>query len=96
MEFQVCIWFGDSADDSSLAMDFIPEVLDFGAFDRLVRDDSKKRYWLALAKLMAREWFTRRWVVQEMALAGKAIVHCGSRMISWPDMATAAALFGTY
>ena len=71
-----------SADDSNLTMDFIPEVLDFGAFDRLVRDDSKKRYWLALAKLMAREWFTRRWVVQEMALARKAIVHCCSRMIS--------------
>jgi hypothetical protein len=92
----VCIWLGDSADDSNLAIDFIPEVLDFGAFDRLVRDDSKKRHWLALAKLMAREWFTRRWVVQEMALARKATVHCGSRIISWPDMATAAALFGTY
>lgn len=92
----VCIWLGSSADDSDLAVDFISEVLDFGAFDRLVRDDSKKRHWLALAKLMAREWFTRRWVVQEMALAQKATVHCGSRAISWPDMAAAAALFGTH
>jgi hypothetical protein len=91
----VCIWLGDSADDSNLAMDFIPEVLDFGAFDKLIRDNSKKLHWLALAKLMAREWFTRRWVVQEMALARKATVHCGSRIISWPDMAAAAALFGT-
>jgi hypothetical protein len=92
----VCIWLGDSADNSDLAMEFISEVLDFGAFDRLVRDDSKERHWLALAKLMAREWFTRRWVVQEMALARKATVHCGSRTISWPDMAAAAALFGTH
>jgi hypothetical protein len=44
-------------------MDFIPEVLNFGAFDKLVRDETRKQHWLALAKLMAREWFTRRWVV---------------------------------
>ena len=92
----VCIWLGDGEDDSDLAMEFIPQVLDFGAFDKLVRDETKERHWLALAKLMAREWFTRRWVVQEMALAHRATVYCGSRKISWPDMAAAAALFGTH
>jgi hypothetical protein len=91
----VCIWLGEAADDGDLAMDFIPEILNFDAFDRLVRDETKKQYWLALAKLVAREWFTRRWVVQEMALARNAIVFCGDRQIPWSDLAHAATLYGT-
>lgn len=91
----VYIWLGEATDDSDLAMDFIPEVLNFGAFDKLVRDETRKQHWLALAKLMAREWFTRRWVVQEMALARNAIVFCGDRQIPWSDLAHAATLFGT-
>jgi hypothetical protein len=36
-----------------------------------------------LANLLCREWFTRTWVVQEIASAQKAVVMGGSEMISW-------------
>jgi hypothetical protein len=34
-------------------------------------------------KLYGRDWFTRLWIVQEVALAKSAILHCGSRELYW-------------
>nr|OQO30505.1 hypothetical protein B0A51_01734 [Rachicladosporium sp. CCFEE 5018] len=41
---------------------------------------------------MKRPWFSRRWVVQEIALATKATVHCGFEYVDWRDFADAVAL----
>ncbi|CAN9193314.1 unnamed protein product [Alternaria alternata] len=38
---------------------------------------------LALADFTSRAWFTRRWVLQEVALSRKVIVHCGDHTVSW-------------
>jgi hypothetical protein len=87
----VCIWLGPRADESDIAMDYISEVLDFSAHSlRKV-----KKQTLALSRLLARPWFSRRWVVQEMALARTATVHCGKKHILWTDFADAIALFGS-
>lgn len=37
--------------------------------------------------------FSRRWVVQEIALAREAIVYCGQHSIGWRDFAVAVELF---
>jgi hypothetical protein len=91
----VCIWLGPAAESSDLAMDFIPRILDFTTLDESVRDSSYKEHWLALSRLMAREWFTRRWVVQEVALARRANLHCGRKIVPWSDFVDATALFGS-
>ena len=93
----VRIWIGPSADieGSDSAMELIPQILDFSVLDSLVHNESMRNHWRALAKLMGRDWFRRRWVVQEMAFARKATVHCGSKSVPWPDFADAAALFGS-
>ncbi|EXJ66508.1 uncharacterized protein A1O5_10177 [Cladophialophora psammophila CBS 110553] len=44
--------------------------------------------WLGLIAFMNRPWFSRCWVVQELALARKAIVICGSRLLQWEQLAT--------
>ncbi|KAI1384118.1 HET-domain-containing protein [Hypoxylon trugodes] len=43
----------------------------------------------AFAKIIQRLWFTRVWVVQELALATQATVFCGNSSISWADLMAA-------
>ncbi len=42
---------------------------------------------------MRRPWFSRRWIVQEIALARWATLHCGDKQVKWQDFADAISLF---
>ena len=91
---EVCVWLGKEAENSAMAVKFIRDrVLDLGAFDELVDDQKLSEEWGALTALMSREWFSRRWVVQELALAKRATLHCGKDEITWDKFAVAIALF---
>ncbi|KAF2735691.1 HET-domain-containing protein, partial [Polyplosphaeria fusca] len=91
---QVCIWLGESDESSRIALHFIKhEVLQLKKFDKLCESKDASRKWHALLELMQREWFSRRWVVQEIALARKALIHCGQDTISWDKFAVAVELF---
>ncbi|KAI0887360.1 heterokaryon incompatibility protein-domain-containing protein [Annulohypoxylon maeteangense] len=90
----VCIWLGESDDDgrSDEAMEFISTIVDLAVSDHLAHDKSQARKWYALGELMRDRWFSRRWVVQEIALAKEATVHCGGSIVRWSDFADAASL----
>ncbi|KAM6511029.1 hypothetical protein FSOLCH5_011476 [Fusarium solani] len=90
----VCIWLGESDRDrrSDEAMEFIPTLMDFAVFDRHANDRKQARKWYALGELMRDRWFSRRWIVQEIALAKDATVHCGGAIVRWSDFADAASL----
>jgi hypothetical protein len=88
----VCIWLGPATAQVKLALDLIPEVLDFGRLEECVRDRSKRQNWIELAKLMSRPYFRRRWVVQEILLAKAATVHCDNRVLPWQDFLDATVL----
>lgn len=91
---QVSIWLGEDTDESKLAIDFInKEIMHLNNFDRLCSDKLYSDKWRALMGLMQREWFSRRWVVQEIALASKARLYCGPDSISWKALAVAVELF---
>ena len=53
---RVCIWLGRADDTSDLAMEFVKEILNFKRFDSLICDASHRQQWLALNKLIARDW----------------------------------------
>ncbi|KAE9373669.1 HET-domain-containing protein [Stipitochalara longipes BDJ] len=91
----VCIWLGDATEDSKLAMDFIRDrVLELWTFDELIEDINLARHWAALITLMKRPWFSRRWVVQEIALSPRGgTIYCGKDHNSWQDFADAVSLF---
>ena len=90
----VRIWLGDPDASSNLAILFIKQqVLQLHHFDDLCRSTEFSDKWKALLELMQREWFSRRWVVQEVALAPKAIIHCGAAKLSWTKFAVAVELF---
>jgi hypothetical protein len=91
---EVCIWLGEDEDTSELAIKFIQEeITPLKNFDKISSDKTYSAKWEALMILMQREWFSRRWVVQEIALAKKATVYCGPDSIPWKEFAVAVELF---
>ena len=77
-----------------MAFDFIKdEVLRLQKFDELCESESAGSKWRALLNVMKRPWFSRRWVIQEIALAQQATIHCGEETISWKDFSDAVQLF---
>jgi hypothetical protein len=92
---QVTIWLGKAADNSDFVPAFIKKILsnNLEGVEELVKgvDNVKKRG--ALSSLMRRQWFTRRWCVQEVACAKKAVLQFGTRSkIPWQDFADAVRL----
>ncbi|KAK7994495.1 hypothetical protein PG991_016083 [Apiospora marii] len=67
--------------------------MELNNFDKICSDQRYTRKWQALQMLMQTEWFSRRWVVQEIALAKKATVYCGNDSMPWKDFAIAVELF---
>ncbi|TVY82619.1 Heterokaryon incompatibility protein 6 OR allele [Lachnellula suecica] len=92
--FNVCIWLGeaDIQGHSDSAMQLDRKITDFHTFDMLVASQEAKSQWVDLVDLMKRSWFSRRWVVQEVALARRASVHCGTKVIHWDDFCDAISL----
>jgi len=91
---EVCIWLGEDDETSKMAINFIREkVIRLKQFDDICSDKKYADSWEALMGLMQREWFSRRWVVQEIALARSATLYCGPDNISWNDFAVAVELF---
>jgi hypothetical protein len=90
----VKIWLGEASEDSALAMDFVEELRIF-LFRPPWRAYETSRIWdkpsttpgspnwTALKHLMERSWFSRIWVVQEVALAKSAEVICGEKTLTW-------------
>ncbi len=46
-----------------------------------------------VVQLMCNKWFSRRWIIQELALARTAEVVYGNQTMPWSDFADAIAIF---
>jgi len=91
---EVAVWLGEDNEDSTTAIRFIHEkIIKLEDFDSLCADKTYSDQWRALMMLMQRSWFSRRWVVQEIALASNATIYCGPDSISWNEFAVAVELF---
>jgi len=90
----VCIWLGQQDSESEVAFKFIKEeITHLKDFDSISSDKDYGSKWQALMVLMQREWFSRRWVVQELSLANKAEIWCGPDSMPWKEFAVAVELF---
>ncbi|KAJ4243475.1 hypothetical protein NW762_014806 [Fusarium torreyae] len=78
---QVVVWLGDAADDSHLVFDFLNDDTELGGF--INRPDPPEPKHLAWMALVRRPWFYRTWVIQELALARRAIMMCGKDSTIW-------------
>jgi hypothetical protein len=88
----VYVWVGPGDSDSDLAMDFYKRLLSPGFFHQIKERWSKEYGFIALGKLIGREWFCRAWVVQEVAYSKKVLLLCGDREGSWTDFLDAVNL----
>ncbi|MCJ1280944.1 hypothetical protein MMC26_000262 [Xylographa opegraphella] len=92
---RVLVWLGQAAEDSDLAMSLIPKIntitLDDVPFS--IEDDEKRKAWDALLRLFRRPWWTRCWVIQEIAAASSdPLVGCGKVWLDWSRFAHAVNL----
>lgn len=91
---RVCLWLGNASNDSDKAITFMERIMeDIWKLDQLCEDRMETENWAALLKLVMRPWFSRRWIIQEIALARNGLIYCGRRTISWRTFSDAVSLF---
>ncbi|KAG8165586.1 hypothetical protein KVR01_004138 [Diaporthe batatas] len=97
---QVIVFLGTADDASTRAMDLLQltrGLMQASGDVLLTRglEDFEKRSlgagippasWADVAQLLCRPWFTRRWVVQEVALARDVTVVCGRHAARWDEL----------
>jgi hypothetical protein len=92
---EVCVWVGEESPDieTILAVNLVKSIRLLRNYDTFVEQYSQCSEWDALLNLMKREWFSRRWVVQEIAMAQKATIYCGEQYLDWNEFSEAVSLF---
>jgi hypothetical protein len=90
---QVRVWLGTATPDTTIAMNFVQDLLRLDDIDKLCNDDSTDFKWASFRELMRSEWFNRRWIIQEIALGREATVYCGEQTVSWEEFKWAVSLF---
>ncbi|KAJ3578500.1 hypothetical protein NPX13_g2064 [Xylaria arbuscula] len=88
----ICVWLGEGYDGAEVAFGLVRDIMNYRNFDGMVLDPEKQEAWRSLISIMKAPWFSRRWVIQEIALSRDASVHCGGRSIHWDDFADAVSL----
>lgn len=90
---RVLIWLGEPKNFTLDAFKCIRLLCDLSLFEGLFEDVESPPLLHALGQLMKDVWFSRRWVVQELAMAKEASLHCGRENIHWVDFADAIAFY---
>ena len=89
----VWIWLGKENEDSSVGMEFVGRIPELEREDMFSVKGSSAQEWSAFIALMRREWFRRRWVVQELAFAKEAYLLCGDSSVHWLDYCSAVEIY---
>ncbi|TVY17603.1 Heterokaryon incompatibility protein 6, OR allele [Lachnellula arida] len=88
-------WLGESDSTSDLAMDSIARLETFAGLKARASHDRhvlltqkgspfrEAALWIAIRKLLEREFWHRVWIFQEILLPKKLILACGSKSIPW-------------
>jgi hypothetical protein len=88
---EVLIWLGNEWGNSDLAMGSIRKISELASGTTempkertLIADYRRHRAaWTAIGKLCRRDYWQRMWIIQEVQLARKLYIYCGSRSASW-------------
>ncbi|PMD50557.1 uncharacterized protein K444DRAFT_621929 [Hyaloscypha bicolor E] len=99
---KVRIWLGDGSTAAKEGspkdcFNFLRRIL--GELDKLLDDLGKENTAVmeaakqVVVQLMCNKWFSRRWIIQELALARTAEVVYGNQTMPWSDFADAIAIF---
>ena len=107
---KIRIWLGEETDSTAAALSLAgaltlveprigeanvlaPEDIE-NTTRSLLADGSAN--WKALDLIYWQAWFSRVWIIQEIALARGALVQCGSYQIPWEDLVAAGRVLVTH
>lgn len=76
---RVVIYIGEADDNSAIVLDYLRH----GNSSVLLRRNPFFDTITALSDILARRYFSRVWILQEVALARQAVLVCGSTTIPW-------------
>ncbi|KXS97291.1 hypothetical protein AC578_4585 [Pseudocercospora eumusae] len=51
---------------------------------------SKQISWTSIYSVFSRKWFTRAWIIQEVALAKQPVVYIGKHSLDWTELSSVA------
>ena len=88
----VCIWLGESYEGAKSGFSLVTNIMNFQHFDSIVSQPNRADGWSHLVQIINAAWFTRRWIIQEVALSKNATIHCADQVIHWDDFADAVSL----
>jgi hypothetical protein len=97
--FNVIAWLGEDAcgeDITERVTKFIPKILDLRTRDAMLAFQADKKTiqsWLDLGQLLRSSWFSRRWVIQEVACARKLSIRVRDRILSWEDFVDSIEMY---
>ncbi|KAK0736244.1 heterokaryon incompatibility protein-domain-containing protein [Apiosordaria backusii] len=73
----VCVWLGEDSFGAQGAFSLVKDIMNYKSFDEIIEDRNKEISWAQLIAIMKANWFSRRWIIQEIALSRDASIHCG-------------------
>jgi hypothetical protein len=91
---RLCIWLGCPSDDSSLAMSALREISNDSPFSKLSISQEASA---AIECLMNHSWWSRAWIIQEIALGGLGrkynamTLRCGFEDMKWCHLVLACS-----
>jgi hypothetical protein len=85
---EVCVWLGESYHNSSIAFEFASKVAKFSGQDlsKEILVPGNLKALKALVSLFKRSYWSRVWIVQEIARAKSITVYCGSASLPFSDL----------
>lgn len=100
---EVILWIGEGEGDENLeAIRFLHGLADLYDMEPsvarqlvsyIVREPGLRSSWLALGQFLAKEWWKRLWILQEIVLAQSAILVCGRFCAKWEHICKAWTTF---
>lgn len=86
---QVVMWLGPESDDSHLFFELFQELRITGMSRSSVlsslRDIREQEKWMAFVNFCGREYWSRLWIVQEVASTSKNVIYLGSNSVPWEE-----------
>lgn len=94
----VCIWLGVADTKSKVALELVREIIDLSVFSSWLVDvdPSTGDRWYDFVHILNSPWFSRRWIIQEIASARSASVHFSDDSVHWDDLAVAVSLLNKH
>lgn len=75
---RVIVWLGKAGNDSLIAMRVISELPEDLSADTALKISQDQSIVRPIMSLLQRSWWSRTWIIQEVALAKRVVVLCGS------------------